>query len=102
MLATAFLAVAPSTIETARVDHAESRVTASLETLEAAAETLAAQSDPPPGTPGVVRRPTLMLPTGTWGTTAVDAVRIAGDALATVRWRVEGGPNGSGGSRNRS
>ena len=92
LLAVALLGTSIAAIETARETHTEAQVSNTLDELERAAASLAAENDPPPtGAPGPVRQLTLSLPTASWGTAAVDRVEFSNGSPTAVRWRVVSG-----------
>ncbi|MHB9288389.1 hypothetical protein ACKVMT_15270 [Halobacteriales archaeon Cl-PHB] len=87
----ALLAVSLPTVDSARVDHAETLVAEELDRLETAAERLAAENDPTgPGQPAARRVLRLRLPAESWGSTGVDRLHLPGDG-STVTWQVAGG-----------
>lgn len=93
LLASALLAVSLPVVESARVEHAEQRIDASLQRLDAAATDLAADNDPtPPGRAGAHRQHTLVLPSESWGSAGTGSLTFPPPtAERFVRYQVAGG-----------
>ncbi|MFT4923559.1 MAG: hypothetical protein ACI8XM_002786 [Haloarculaceae archaeon] len=102
VLAGALLAVSLPVVETARIDHAETRVATALDRLDVRATRLDDRNDPTrPGLSGARRTLTLHLPSRSWGSAGLDYLAIPGpdgeiprqgaSADARITWRVTGG-----------
>jgi len=95
-LATALLGVSMPAVQSARVDHAHSRVAIELDTLAATAARLQERNDPaPPDVRGARRTVVLHLPGGAWTSADISYLVVPGPSSdlprGTVRYRVADG-----------
>lgn len=93
VLAMAILGASLPAIETARVQHADARVTAELDRLERAATALSAENDAVDDPPATARL-TLHLPEESWGTRGLARLTVPRSRGGPdVTWTVAGGRN---------